>query len=103
MRLEVVVIPVADVDRAKGFYKTLGTTARNYGAEDNFGGRLSALWTPSSAFKWKLTLEGFDNQGTPSNMLLQIGPNGKPIDGVPSLQMLTDLVEAALGPRQAAR
>lgn len=67
--------------RSDGFFKTKGTTARNYGAYDEFGGRLTALFKPSDSFKWKLVLEGYQNSGTPSNVLTELGTNGKPITG----------------------
>jgi iron complex outermembrane recepter protein len=67
--------------RSDGFFDTKGTTARNYAAYNEFGGRLTGLWTPSSAFKWKLVLEGYRNRGTPSNVLTELGANGKPISG----------------------
>jgi iron complex outermembrane receptor protein len=67
--------------RSDGYFNTEGTTSRNYAAADEFGGRLTALWTPSSNFKWKLIVEKFVNKGTPSNMLMQEGPDGKPING----------------------
>lgn len=83
-------IPVTDelairaavaVHRSDGYFDTEGTTARNYGAADEFGARVSALWTPAEGFEWKLVFEGFNNQGTPSNMLLEQGANGQPING----------------------
>jgi catechol 2,3-dioxygenase-like lactoylglutathione lyase family enzyme len=48
MRLEVVVIPVADVDRAKGFYKALGWREdADYAADPDF--RVVQLTPPGSA------------------------------------------------------
>ena len=67
--------------RNDGYYDTHGTTARNYGVSDDFGGRLSALWRPSENFKWRLTVEDFANKGT-FGMFIQLGPNGKPADGL---------------------
>lgn len=69
------------IRRSDGYFDTEGTTARNYGASDEFGGRLSILWTPSSNFKWRLTGEVFRNDGAPSNMLMQIGADRKPANG----------------------
>jgi catechol 2,3-dioxygenase-like lactoylglutathione lyase family enzyme len=48
MKLEVVVVPVADVDRAKNFYKTLGWREdADYAAGDDF--RVVQLTPPGSA------------------------------------------------------
>lgn len=69
------------VHRSDGFFDTEGTTVRNYGAADEFGGRVSALWAPSESFKWKLVFEGFINKGTPTNMLIEQGADGKPANG----------------------
>ena len=47
MKLEVVVIPVADIDRAKDFYKELGWRLDADGADDDF--RLVQLTPPGSS------------------------------------------------------
>lgn len=67
--------------RNNGYFDTDGSTARNYGAADDFGGRLSALWTPSDAFRWRLTAEDFANRGT-FGAWIELGPDGKPADGM---------------------
>jgi iron complex outermembrane recepter protein len=67
--------------RSDGFYNTEGTTARNYGAADDYGGRLTALWTPGS-FSWRLSVDDFVGNGTPG-LEIVTGTNGKPVDGLP--------------------
>ena len=67
--------------RNNGYFDTAGSTARNYGVADDFGGRLSALWTPTDAFTWRLTVEDFANRGTFGAWIL-LGPNGKPANGM---------------------
>lgn len=69
--------------RSDGVFDNRGTIARDYGTDDVIAGRLSVLWTPSDAFKWKVVLERFINQGTPPNMLMEIGPDGRPATGRP--------------------
>ncbi len=82
-------VPVSDtlavraagmIHRSDGMFDTLGTTARNYGAADNFGGRLTALWTPSSSFKWRLQVDQYENHGTPGLSVLT-GEDAKPVNG----------------------
>lgn len=68
--------------RSDGYFNTEGTTSTNYGAADNYAGRLTGLWTPSSAFKWRLALEYSVTGGTP-DLEFATGPNGRPIDGLP--------------------
>lgn len=65
-----------------GYYDTQGSTARNYGSFDDYGGRLTALWTPSEDFRWRLTFEDFSAQGTPS-ISFRTALDGKPADGLP--------------------
>lgn len=67
--------------RNNGYFDTDGSTARNYGMADDFGGRLSALWTPSDDFTWRLTVEDFANRGT-FGAWIELGPDGKPADGM---------------------
>lgn len=67
--------------RNNGYFDTEGSTARNYGMTDDFGGRLSALWTPNENFRWRLTLEDFANRGT-FGAWIELGPDGKPADGM---------------------
>lgn len=67
--------------RSDGFFDTKGTTARNYGAADEFGGRLSFQLTPTDNFKLRLTAEAYINNGTPANVLEQIGANRRPASG----------------------
>ncbi|WP_260929471.1 TonB-dependent receptor [Novosphingobium sp. 9] len=67
--------------RSDGMFDTQGTTSRNYGAADSFGGRLTALWKPSSRFKWRLQLDQYDNKGTPGLSVLT-GADAKPVNGL---------------------
>lgn len=68
--------------RSDGYFNTEGTTNTNYGAADNYAGRITGLWTPSSDFKWRLALEYSVTGGTP-DLEFATGPNGRPIDGLP--------------------
>jgi iron complex outermembrane receptor protein len=70
------------VRRSDGYFNTEGSTSTNYGAADNYAGRLTALWTPSSDFKWRLALEDSITGGTPV-LEIATAPNGRPIDGLP--------------------
>lgn len=69
------------VHRNDGYYDTRGTTARNYGVADDYGARLTALWTPGN-FSWRLSLEDYVQRGTPGLQVVT-GPDGKPVDGLP--------------------
>lgn len=68
------------VHRSDGMFNTQGTTSRNYGAADSFGGRITALWKPAPNFKWRLQLDQYDNHGTPG-LSVQTGADAKPING----------------------
>ena len=68
-----------ETHRNDGYVNTQGTTARNYQAADDFSGRLTALWTPSEAFKWRLAVENFVSNGTPG-LDYSTGPDGRPND-----------------------
>jgi iron complex outermembrane recepter protein len=68
--------------RNDGLYDSLGTTSQNYGIADDYGGRITALWTPVDSFSWRLSLDEFQNGGTP-NPEIASGPNGQPADGLP--------------------
>jgi len=70
------------IHRNDGYYDTLGTTSRNYWQADDYGGRLSMLFAPSSNFKWRLTAEKFVVRGTPGYSI-DTAPNGEPADGLP--------------------
>lgn len=83
-------VPVSDtlairaagmIHRSDGMYDTQGTTARNYGAADSFGGRLTALWTPTDTFKWRLQVDQYNNTGTPGASI-QTGEDAKPVNGL---------------------
>ncbi len=67
--------------RSDGYWDSKGTTSRNYGAQDNWGGRVTALWKPSSTFTWRLSLDQFVSDGAPGESILT-GPDGKPVNGL---------------------
>jgi len=69
------------VHRSDGFFDSHGTTSRNYGAADSFGGRLTALWTPSSRFTWRLSVDQYTNKGTPG-LSVRTGADSKPLNGI---------------------
>jgi iron complex outermembrane recepter protein len=64
--------------RNDGYYNTNDVTARNYGAEDDRGGRLTILWRPLEDFKWRLSVEDNVLGGTPPFAVLT-GPDGRPL------------------------
>lgn len=68
--------------RNDGYFNTDGTTTRNYGATDEYGGRLSALWQPVDGFKWRLTLEDIVSHDT-EPLAIATGAHGRPVDGLP--------------------
>jgi iron complex outermembrane recepter protein len=79
--------------QSNGYYDTLGTTERGYGAADDHAGRLTVLWKPTENFKWRLSADDFVSNGTPG-LNIATGPDGKPLDGLPVLKQPTlDLLE----------
>ena len=89
MTHEMVNVPVSDTlavrvaaftHRNDGYFNTEGTTARNYAAADDFGARVTTLWTPTDSFDWRLSLDGFNINGTPWSSI-ETGSNGLPLDG----------------------
>jgi iron complex outermembrane recepter protein len=68
--------------RNDGYFDTQGTTARNYGAADSRGARLTGLWHPNDTFKWRLSFEDYEDSGTEA-LMIATGPNGQPADGLP--------------------
>ncbi len=68
--------------QSRGYFNTEGTTARNYGAADDYGGRLTVLWTPGDTFQWRLSVDDFVSNGTPG-LNIDTAPNGQPSDGRP--------------------
>jgi iron complex outermembrane receptor protein len=66
--------------RSDGYFQTDGTTDRNYGAADDFSGRLTALWKPSDIFKWRLAVDDFVSRGTPG-LSFTLTPDGNPTGG----------------------
>lgn len=68
--------------RSDGYFQTQGTTSTNYAAADNYSGRLTGLWTPSSDFTWRLSADYSSVGGTP-DLEFATGSNGRPLDGLP--------------------
>lgn len=68
--------------RSDGYFQTQNTTSTNYAAADNYSGRLTGLWTPSSAFTWRLSADYSSVGGTP-DLEFATGSNGRPLDGLP--------------------
>jgi iron complex outermembrane receptor protein len=63
-----------------GYFNTKGATARNYGAIDEHGGRVSALWQPTDSFKWRLTIDDFVSHNTEA-LSIATGADGQPLAG----------------------
>lgn len=70
------------VHRNDGYYDTLGSTSQNYAKANDFGGRVTALWTPVDRFTWRLSVDDTRAGGTP-NPEIASGPAGQPLDGLP--------------------
>lgn len=68
--------------RNDGYYDTLGGSNRNYGAANDYGGRVTALWSPAPNFNWRLAVDDFVMGGTP-NLDIETAANGQPADGLP--------------------
>jgi len=68
--------------RSDGYFETQNTTSTGYAAANNYAGRITGLWTPSSDFKWRLAADYSDVGGTP-DLEFATGPNGRPLDGLP--------------------
>jgi len=68
------------VHRNDGIYDTEGTTAQNYQQADERAVRLTGLWQPNENFKWRLSLEDYTNNGTPTAPVVT-GTNGSPVNG----------------------
>jgi iron complex outermembrane recepter protein len=52
-------------DKNDGYTDTQGSVPRNYDLTDQYGGRLTALWSALSNFTWKLSVDSFRDNGTP--------------------------------------
>src|ERR1700679_1396410 len=63
-----------------GYINTEGSTVSNYDAADDVLGRVTALWRPTNMFKWRLSLEESDSNGTP-DVGITTGANGQPQQG----------------------
>lgn len=70
------------IHRSDGYWDTQGTTARNYGAANDFGARLTTLWEPSNAFRWRLSYTGSVSKGTPG-VSVATDDQGRPENGRP--------------------
>jgi iron complex outermembrane receptor protein len=68
--------------RNDGFYDSEGSIANDYGAADDYAGRLTALWTPGSFFRWRIAVEDAVENGTPAADFVT-APDGRPVDGLP--------------------
>jgi len=68
--------------RNDGYEDTLGSTSQNYAKANDFGGRVTALWTPTDQFSWRLAIDDTQAGGTP-NPEIASGPTGQPLDGLP--------------------
>lgn len=75
------------IHRSDGYFNTLGATARNYGAADDYGGRLTTLWKPTKTFSWRLSVDDFISHGTPI-LDFDTASNGKPSDNLPVYRQL---------------
>ena len=64
------------VHRNDGYINTNGVTSRNYGMADDFGGRITALWQPTGKFSWRVSVDAFKSNGTPT-LVTRIGPSGE--------------------------
>jgi iron complex outermembrane receptor protein len=67
--------------RSDGYFSTEGTTARNYGAADDWAGRLTALWTPTDSFRWRVSFDDVYSHGTPPASI-ETGANQLPLNGL---------------------
>jgi iron complex outermembrane recepter protein len=63
-----------------GYINTEGSTVSNYDAADDVLGRVTALWRPTNMFKWRLSMEESDSNGTP-DVGITTGANGQPQQG----------------------
>jgi hypothetical protein len=52
-------------EKNDGYTDTHNSVVRNYNLMDEYGGRLTALWSGLDNFKWKLSIDDFRNNGTP--------------------------------------
>lgn len=69
------------IHRSDGYFDTENTTPRNYGAADDVAVRLTSLWIPVDAFRWRLSFDGFVSNGTPG-AAIETGANQQPLDGL---------------------
>jgi iron complex outermembrane recepter protein len=63
-----------------GYFDTEGTTSRNYGATNEYGGRISALWQPTGDFKWRVSVDDFISHNTEA-LAIATGADGQPLGG----------------------
>lgn len=81
--------------RNDGYFDTLGTTDRNYQQADDYGARVSVLFTPNDRFRWRVSADKFVTRGTPGYSI-DTGPDGNPSDGLPVFERP---IPATAGPR----
>lgn len=67
--------------RNDGYIDTDGSTAQHYEKADDRGVRVTALWSPTDTFKWRLSYEDFLSDGTP-NLGNDTSPTGSPANGL---------------------
>ena len=67
------------VHRNDGLFHNSSSVSDRYGRADDYKGRLTALWTPSDSFKWRLAVDDSEQNGTPGAFFVT-GPDGEPID-----------------------
>ncbi len=68
--------------RSDGYFDSEGSIPRDYGAADDYAGRLTALWTPGSFFRWRIAVEDAVENGT-SGADFVTASDGRPVDGLP--------------------
>jgi len=66
--------------RNDGAFDTRGRTVENGGKADDYSGRLTALWTPTETFSWRLSAQNDRVGGTPA-LFIATAPDGTVLDG----------------------
>ena len=67
------------VHRNDGLFHNSSSVSDRYGRADDYKGRLTALWTPSDSFKWRVAVDDLEQNGTPGAFFVT-GPDGAPLD-----------------------
>jgi iron complex outermembrane recepter protein len=82
--------------QSTGYFDTEGTSDRNYAADQDYGARITALWTPIDIFKWRLSVDDFKENGTPG-LDIATDATGRPLDGQPVYnRQVNDYAQPAL-------